>query len=317
MTALIAGLVFLTVFGLVLAFYFGYEDLKQARKDQLIRSLTVGRRRGDRMPEEEAVRQETRFLTMLLTRVDLSGLETLIQSAWAGLSLERFFLVSVCCGFVFMLLPLLLFGNAVLSFLAFAAGLCLPLGVLMIRRARREEKLVAQLPDAIDTIVRSLKVGQSVDAATLEVARGFPPPIGADFRAINEEMAMGLPFETVIKNFQRRYPRLPDVRILCATFVIQRETGGKLTDILAGLASTIRARLHFQRRVRASTAEGRTTAFILGILPLGFAAVTWLLRPEYMRVFRDHPLGRKLLVVVILMEAAGFLVMRAMLRVKV
>jgi tight adherence protein B len=294
------------------------RDLREARKEKLIRSLTAGRSAGERSERmEETGRQGGWLRRNLPESVDLTSIEDLIRSAEAPLSLERFLMLSLVSGIVFLLAPLLLFPQPLVMMLAFAGGLALPLGVLRIMRSRREEAMVRQLPEAIDTIVRSLRAGQSVDAAILEVARGFPPPVGAEFRSIHEEMAMGLSFEAVLKSFQRRFPGLSDVRILCTTFVIQRETGGNLTEILAGLSRTIRERFRLKRQVKAATAEGRATALILGGMPLGFAVVTWIMKPDYVGVFLTHPMGRKLFMVVIFMELAGFILMRQLSRVKV
>ena len=318
MALLIAVLVFLTAFLFVVALDRIARDLRQVRKEKLIRSLTAGRTPGDvSQRAEERVRPGSRLKRNLPESVDLTFLEDLIRSAEAPLSLDRFFLLSLVSGIVFALFPLLLFPQPVVVLLALAGGLALPLGILRVMRSRREEAMVRQLPEAIDTIVRSLRAGQSVDAAILEVARGFPPPIGAEFRSIHEEMAMGLSFEMVLKSFHRRFPGLPDVRILCTTFVIQRETGGNLTEILAGLSRTIRERFRLKRQVKAATAEGRATALILGIMPLGFAVVTWVMKPDYVEVFLTHPVGRKLFMVVIFMELAGFILMRQLSRVKV
>ncbi len=318
MAVFISVMIFLAAFLLVIAAELVARDMKRVRKEKLIKSLTASRRGEEKKARsEDGERRQSRLPAKLSRVVDWSRLEDLIRATRVPISLERFFVLSLFSGVILLAFPFLLFPQPLIMLLALSTGLVLPLGVLRVMRVRREEAMVRQLPDAMDSIVRSLRAGQSVDASIMEVALGFPPPVGAEFRAIHEEMSMGLPFETVLRGLHGRFSRLADVRILCITFVIQRETGGNLTEILAGLSATIRERFRLKRQVKASTAEGRATALILGLMPVAFAAVTWLMKPDYVEVFLKHPLGRKLFMVVIFLELAGFFLMRVLSRVKV
>jgi tight adherence protein B len=193
----------------------------------------------------------------------------------------------------------------------------MPFVYLVRRRKKREEALVQQVPDALDMIVRALRVGQSVDGALKEVGRVFAPPIGIEIRTIYEEMAMGLPFEKALDNFERRFPHVTDVKILCTAFTIQRETGGNLTRILQGLSTTIRERFTLKRQVRTLTAEGRTSAKILGILPLVFGGIVWILNSDYIRQLFVHPAGRKMLLYAAVSAILGFIFMRLMTKIEV
>jgi tight adherence protein B len=319
MPTIIEILVFLTVFVFTLSLHLLRQDMKRRKKEKLIASLAAFALSGSGAKAERANEgplEGSRLHRIFSRRIDLRGLDSLIRAAQAPISVERFFLLSALAGFFFMLIPLVFFRHPAVIMLAAAAGLCLPTGILRVMRARREEALVQQLPEAIDSIVRSLRAGQSVDSAIEEVIGGFPPPIGAEFRSIREEVSMGLPFEIALNHFQRRFPRVVDVKILCVAFIIQRETGGNLTEILAGLSSTIRERFRLKRKVKAATAEGRMTAVILGCLPAVFAGVTWLIKPDYVGVLLHHPTGKKLLLAVIILELIGFILMRTLTRVE-
>ena len=127
---------------------------------------------------------------------------------------------------------------------------------------------------------------------------------------------MGLSFEAAIRGFQRRFHRITDVRMLCAALLIQRETGGNLTTILDSIAHTIRQRFTFHRQVRALSAEGRLSAIILGVLPIVFCTITWLVRPEYVRMLFTHPTGKKAILLALVLEAVGFALMFRLARVK-
>ncbi|MDY6852028.1 MAG: type II secretion system F family protein [Thermodesulfobacteriota bacterium] len=123
--------------------------------------------------------------------------------------------------------------------------------------------------------------------------------------------------ETALRNFEARFPNVADVKILCAAFIVQRETGGNLTMILEGLARAVRERFQLKRQVKALTAEGRITSLVLGVLPMAFAGITWILNPDYITILFSDPLGRRLLALAIALEIAGFTIMRLVSKIEV
>jgi tight adherence protein B len=316
MTQFIGMITFLVVTLFVLSVYYLVKDKQELKRRKLVKKLIDDG--GPKQREESRLREEkarTALENVAARFVDLAVLESLLLSAEIPLSLERFLTLSLALGVLLLLPALALCRHPFFMLLFGGAGIILPFAYLVYRRRRREQALVQQLPDALDMIVRALRVGQSVDGALQEVARSVPPPFGAEMRTVYEEMAMGLPFDTALRNFERRFPSVPDVKIFCTAFVIQRDTGGNLTRILEALAKTIRERFSLNRQVKALTAEGRTTSIILGILPLVFVGITWLLNPGYIGLLFAHPLGKKLLLLALILEAAGFVVMRLMSRI--
>ena len=183
--------------------------------------------------------------------------------------------------------------------------------------ARRDEaRLVAQLPDAVRTIARAIRAGQSVDAALYEAGRAAPDPAGREFLRVRDELALGVPFEDAVRSLADRHRGVLELRFLAAAFALQRRTGGSLGDLLEPLASTLAERVSLRREVRALTAEGRATAWVIGALPLAFLAITGVVRPEYASLLFTHPTGRLLLGTAIALEIAGFAAMRRMARVE-
>ncbi|MGD8387565.1 MAG: type II secretion system F family protein [Desulfobacteraceae bacterium] len=313
--AMLAGLVIL-FFGI--STYYLLKDRAALEKEKRLKELNAEGSEDGRM--EGSVRKEqTRSLVeRLLGRfLDLAALESLLISADVPLSLERLLTLSLGMGVLFVIPILVILKNALAVLVALAAGIALPFAYVVYRKRKREEALVEQLPDTLDMIVRALKVGQSVDGALQEVARSFPPPIGTEIKTVYDEMAVGLPFEAAFRNFEKRFPRLPDVKILVTSFIIQRETGGNLTAVLEGVAHTVRERFQLKRQVRVLTAEGRSSAIVLGLLPAAFLIVAWIFNPKYIGLLFHDPLGRKLLLAAVLLEAAGFMIMRYMSRINV
>lgn len=311
------------VFGLVVLFFglslfYLLKDREAMEKERRLRQFD--HEGQDQEPGRGGLRQERvrgsmeRVLGRLL---DLAALESLLLSAKVPLSLDRLLTLSLGTGVLFIVPVVVILKSTLYAFAALAAGIALPFLYLFYRKKKQEEALVEQLPDTLDMIVRALRVGQSVDGALQEAARSFPPPIGMEIKAIYDEMAVGLPFEMAFRNFEKRFPRVPEVKILVTAFIIQRETGGNLTEILDRVARTVRDRFRLKQQIRVLSAEGRVSAMILGLLPLGFLAVAWIFNPNYIGLLFHHPLGEKLLVLAVLFEAAGFALMRILSRINV
>lgn len=318
MAVFIAMLIGLVVLFFGISIFYLLKDREAVEKEHLLNQFVDKDR--NTVPDEGVIRHERLRggLERLLGRfLDLAALESLVISANVPLSLERLLTISLGAGVLFIIPVVVILKSALAAFAALATGIIIPFVYLIYRKKKREEALVEQLPDALDTIVRSLKVGQSVDGALQEVARSFPPPMGTEIKTIYDEMAVGLSFDKAFRNFEERFPRLPDIKILVTAFIIQRETGGNLTTILEGVSRTVRERFQLKRQIRVLTAEGRTSALILGFLPAGFLAAAWIFNPKYIGLLFHNSLGKKLLLLAVLLEMAGFAVMRVMSRIKV
>lgn len=314
MEKLLAAVAFMNVLLFALAFYYLFKDQKERRRQVLMTRLGRGVENHASHPHK-VTRPRSTLVRLAAGILDPAPLEALIIASGVPLSMERFFTLSLGLALALGLTAGLVLHSMPAALAVMAAGGALPYLYLLRCRKRRQQKLVQQLPDALAMIVRALRAGQSVDAALKEIANSSDPPVGDEMRIVYEEIAMGLSFEQALRNFETRFSGVADIKIICAAFIIQRETGGNLTKILAGLADTIRGRFKLKRQVRALTAEGRTSAFILGLLPLFFAAVTWLVNPKYISLLAAHPLGRKLLILAVVLVAAGFGVMRMMIRI--
>lgn len=316
MAKLIAVIVFADMLFFSLSFYYLFKDKKNRKQKALLARLNMPDGHGG-AGLLKAKHQGTGLSRFAGAFMDLSALESLLAAAGASLSVERFFSISLALGLLFMMPVMLLLRNPAAAFPLMAVGLCLPYIYLCWNRKRREQALVQQLPDILEMIVRALRAGQSVDGALKEIAASSAPPAGAEIHIVYEEMAMGLSFEQALHNFEKRFSGLPDIKILCTAFIVQRETGGNLTKVLAGLADTIRHRFQLKRQIRVLTAEGRTSAMILGLLPVFFALITWLFNPGYINLLINHPMGRKLLLLAAVFVICGFAVMRLMTRIEV
>jgi tight adherence protein B len=309
--------VFLGVLFFVLALFMLEKDRREACKTRFLKKMSAPSGRGGAGTILKKDRPKGVLRKILGRFIDPSRADALLTAADVNLSLERYLLLCLGCGLVLLLASALFFPHPLILVLLPLLGTFAPVMVVLLRKKRRESALVAQLPDAIDAITRAIRAGQSVDSALMEVSRSLPAPVGTEVRTIYDEMAMGLAFETAIRNFEGRFPMVSDVKILCSAFIIQREAGGSLTHILQGLSTTIRERFKLKQQVHALTAEGRVTAIILAAIPLAFAFLTWLLNPTYISLLFVHPMGKMLLAGAICLEVMGFLIMRNMAKIEV
>jgi len=172
-------------------------------------------------------------------------------------------------------------GNA-LEGLAVAAlsATILPFLVLHLLRARRQRKFSAQLPDALDTIVRSLRAGHPVPTAIAMVGREMADPIGSEFGIVSDEITYGADLEAALRNLEDRIGS-EDLPLFVTAVAIQSSTGGNLGEILENLSGVIRQRFKMRRKIRALASEGRASAMILSALPIGLFIVVQVTSPDF------------------------------------
>jgi tight adherence protein B len=157
-------------------------------------------------------------------------------------------------------------------------------------RARRRIALIEeQLPDALDLMVRSLRVGHPIGGAVGIVAREMPDPIGTEFGLLADEATYGMSINDALDKLTARVP-VPDLRFLAIAVSIQASSGGNLAEILEGLSAVIRSRFKLFRKVRAITAEARWSGWFLSIFPIVALMLVQLVDPNYYDRVADHPL---------------------------
>ncbi|MGZ8321154.1 MAG: type II secretion system F family protein [Telluria sp.] len=170
----------------------------------------------------------------------------------------------------------------------------IPYGLLRRARASRMKKVEEQLPEAADFIARALRSGHSFMNVLQMVGAELPEPLSGEFRAAHEETSYGVPLNDALHNLAERIP-LTDLRYLVIAVLIQRESGGNLAEILENISHIIRERLKLVGQVRVLTAEGRMSAWILGLLPFVVMFIMHALNPKYISILWTHPTGIKLL----------------------
>lgn len=161
-----------------------------------------------------------------------------------------------------------------------AAGIGLPVFVLRFLRQRRRNKFEEQLPDAVDTMVRSLKAGHPLPVAISMVAREMEDPIGTEFGITGDELTYGLDLDGAMQQMSARVGQ-DDFSLLVVAICIQAKTGGNLSELLTNLSKVLRDRFKMRRRVKAVSAEGRMSAIGLSCLPIIVFGVLLVFAPDF------------------------------------
>jgi tight adherence protein B len=269
------------------------------------------------------IRKEGKKLTAIpwlnhwLTKLNLASASTLyLYQAGMSVSLGTL-LVSSVAGFgVLAVILYLRFGAAVPALLMSAGFLPVPFLRVRLKRKKRLFKLEQQLPEAIGMMVSALRVGHSLIASLGAVTQESPEPIATEMRKCFEEQNYGIDLRTALANLTMRAP-VQDFRIFAAAVLIQKESGGNLAEVLEKVAQTTRERFRLKKQVRVHTAQGRTTGWVLSILPalLGFGM--YLINPDVMSVLWKRPVGQNLLCTAIVMDIVGALIIRNIVEIHV
>jgi tight adherence protein B len=229
----------------------------------------------------------------------------------------RLFLVSAAVSLAPGFLAGRLFGSDTFGLLVFLAVLCAgPFAYLRFRRDRRIRAFAAQLPEAIDVIVRSLQAGHPLTTSLALVGSEMPDPVGTEFGILNDELTYGTDLGTALRNLQDRMPA-EDLSMFALTVMIQRTTGGNLAEILETLSTTIRERQMLRLKVRALTAEGRFSAIFMTVFPFLVYFVLRAISPDYFAPLWDSNYGSWVFGGCLFAMAMGNLIMRRMVNFRV
>ena len=173
-----------------------------------------------------------------------------------------------------------------------------------------------QFPEALDLLSRALRAGHALQTALGMVAEELKAPVGPEFKTTFDQQNFGLPLRDALNQLAERVPLL-DVRFFVTAVLIQRDTGGNLSEILDNLAHVVRERFKIRRQVRVHTAHGRFTAYVLLSLPPALAIVLSIINPDHMGLLFHEHLGRTMLVIALIMQTIGFLWIRQVIKIEV
>ena len=195
-------------------------------------------------------------------------------------------------------------------------GAVIPYALLRRKRNRRLKAFNSALPDAIDLMARSLRTGHSMNASIEMIAEQSLEPLSSEFLQVFKQQRLGLPFREALLQMGTRIPS-KDLHFLITAILVQKETGGDLTEILDRTSHVIRDRVRIEGEVRTRTAQGRLTGWILSLLPVIMLVLINFVNPGYSAILFHDPTGQKMLYTGGALIILGGLIIRKIVDVQV
>ncbi len=246
----------------------------------------------------------------------LKSAEALLIESGSDWSIPNFLGIMLMGGLAAGLLSLLLRMPVPIALLIGCAAASAPWILLTFRRQSRRSRFEGLLPDALDLIGRALRSGHSFPSALQLAGAELPDPMGEELRMTSDEINFGVPHAVALEHLARRVPS-QDLSFFVISVVIQRETGGNLAEVLDNIAKIIRDRLVLFGKIRAISAEGKISAWVLSLLPVVTALVLYLVNPQFMSLLWTEPMGVSMIYAGIVAIILGIIWMRKVIRIHV
>lgn len=192
----------------------------------------------------------------------------------------------------------------------------LPVGWLLVKRKRRLAKFSNQMPEALELLSRSLRAGHSLNAGFGLVASEMEAPLATEFGRCFEEQNFGIPLEEAIEDMAQRVPNM-DLRFFATAIVLQRQTGGDLSEILDKIGHLVRERIMIQGQIQALTGEGRMSGIVLLAMPPTLFLVMLKMNYDYVVLLFTDPIGKVMMVGALISQIIGALVIKKIITIKV
>ena len=253
----------------------------------------------------------------LLTRWSpLEDLHRIIVQAYPSMTVAMFVTIAGVSAFISFCTATLMTNNGVISVVAGALGAYFPFLMLGQKRARRQRTLAMQLPEALDFLSRVLQAGHSFSTGIQMMSEELPDPLRSEFLRCYEQHSLGQPLEDSLKDMATRIEST-DIAFFITAVLIQRQTGGDLSEVLKNISNMIRQRIRLAQHLKAKTAEGRFTGYILVAFPAVMFVVVSFLNPQYAKNLTDTTTGQKMLGLAFGLQMLGLWAIRKLTTVKV
>ena len=272
----------------------------------------------------------TAGITRVIERQDLAT-RMAVDLARADLKMKpaEFIILWMASPFVFLAVGFLAsfvftgFRNPIALALVFIIGAFAPRFFLKYRQARRLRQFGQQLPDTITLLANSLRAGSSFLQGIELVTREARPPISEEFERVVREMQLGMALQPALNNLVRRVAS-EDLELMVTAIQIQAQVGGNLATVLDAIAHTIRERIRIMGEINTLTAMQRYSGYVITLLPVGLAAILFLISPTYIGPMLERPpealglpLGIIFFIIGLISMGIGYFLIRRIVDIKV
>lgn len=295
-----------------------YRSPEARRLERRLRALSAAHDRSapTKLVKERALSDIPRLQRALQRTPRAYQLDRMLVQSGLDWSVSGLLMACAMLWVLGALVVVILGQPLVLAVLAGAAPGLLPLLYLQRQRRLRLVLMERQLPEALDLMTRALRAGHAFSSGLQMAGDELAEPIAGELRLVHDEINYGTSLPQALVNLSERVP-ITDLRYFVVAVLIQRESGGNLTEMLVNLSRLIRERLKLHDRVRVLSAEGRMSAWILGLMPFGLAGLLNLLNPEFMSALWTDPIGITILKWLAALMVMGILMLHRIVRIRV
>lgn len=315
------ALVALSVGGIAVAAL--YPRLTQNQSSR--RMETVSARASDRLAAvaddtrrkrnvEDTLKDLERAQKERARRSNKPSLVTRIRQAGLGWSRNTYFLVCLGAALVSFFISITTFGLSLVPSIGFGivGGLLLPHFYIGFMRKRRFKRFSNEFANAIDVIVRGVKAGLPLVDCLRVIATEAQEPVRSEFQTIVEDQTLGMPLGEAVQRLPERIP-LAESNFFAIVIMIQSRTGGSLSEALGNLSKVLRERKKMEGKIRAMSQEAKSSAAIIGALPLVVGVLVYLTSPDYIMLLFVTFVGNVVLAICAFWMFLGVMVMRKMI----
>jgi tight adherence protein B len=234
----------------------------------------------------------------------------------AGLSWTKrtYYLVCVAAAIGSFVVSMIAFGFGLIPSIGFgiSGGVLLPHFYVNFARKRRLKRFSDEFPNAVDVIVRGVKAGLPLVDCLKVIAAEAQEPVRSEFQEIVEDQTLGMPLADAVARLPERIP-LSEASFFAIVVAIQSRTGGSLSEALSNLSKVLRDRKKMQGKIRAMSAEAKSSAGIIGSLPVLVTVLVYITSPDYILLLFQTTSGNIVLAICGLWMLMGIMVMRKMI----
>jgi tight adherence protein B len=268
------------------------------------------------VPIERAPPLAERVDKALARRGLAENIRTQLARANLKLTATEFLVATVICVVLFGGGIYVMRRDAVMALLAGVLGFFAPRWYVSYLQGKRLKAFNEQLGDTINLLVNSIRSGYSVLQAMETVAREMGPPIAEEFDRVVREVQLGLSMETALDNMLRRV-NSEDLDLMITAIKVQREVGGNLAEVLDAISFTIRERVRIQGEIRALTAMGRASGYLISFLPIALTIFIYFVNPSFIMQLVENTCGWIMIGVAVLGIVLGFVIIQKIVNIDI
>lgn len=315
---LIYGLIFVAVLALVNGIYLTVFGKSISLNNRVNRRLDMIEKGAGREQVLEQLRKE---MSQHMKSKSIPLYSILAEKAQkANIAFTPSQLIMVMVVLMVVAFALLSVGTGASAIIRIVISVIMGVGAVFVWVNNTAKKRLAmieeQLPDAVELMVRSLRVGHPFTSALQIVAKEVPDPLGSEMGVISDEAAYGRDVGEALKHMAERL-EMQDLRFLAVAVTIQQQSGGNLAEILDGLAKVVRSRFKLFRRVKAITAEAKWSGMFLSGFPIAALVMINVIQPNYYDDVKETSAFIPACLIVAAFLVVNLFVMRALVNIKV